>query len=98
MCVEEKGLFLAISMYQTMFSFHRNSYHTPFVIFRKRNLITGYFCFNLQLIGPQFIQAIQPSLENQWNAELDEAWTKLFQYIAHIMKDSIATEEFYNKK
>ncbi|KAK7575734.1 hypothetical protein V9T40_012020 [Parthenolecanium corni] len=51
----------------------------------------------VDLIGPQFIQAIQPSLEKQWNSELDEAWNKLFRYIAHVMKDAMATEEFYNK-
>jgi hemoglobin-like flavoprotein len=46
-----------------------------------------------QLIGPQFIQAIQPSLEERWTPELHEAWIQLFKYMAYIMKNSMCDEE-----
>jgi hemoglobin-like flavoprotein len=46
-----------------------------------------------QLIGPQFIQAIQPSLEDRWTDELHEAWVHLFKYMAYIMKTSMGEEE-----
>jgi hemoglobin-like flavoprotein len=46
-----------------------------------------------QLIGPQFIQAIKPSLEDRWTDELHEAWLHLFKYIAYVLKTSMAEEE-----
>ena len=47
-------------------------------------------CFSLQLMGPQFISAIKPALEEHWNSEVEEAWTALFGYIAHTMKAGMA--------
>jgi hemoglobin-like flavoprotein len=49
--------------------------------------------FLFQLIGPQFIQAIQPSLEERWTPELHEAWIHLFKYMAYVMKTSMCEEE-----
>jgi hemoglobin-like flavoprotein len=46
-----------------------------------------------QLIGPQFIQAIQPSLEERWTPELHDAWIQLFKYMAYVMKTSMSEEE-----
>ncbi|KAK6182322.1 hypothetical protein SNE40_010033 [Patella caerulea] len=40
----------------------------------------------IDLIGPQFIWAIQPTLGDKWTAELEEAWSDLFKLISHIMK------------
>ncbi|KAH3864849.1 uncharacterized protein LOC127870295 [Dreissena polymorpha] len=40
----------------------------------------------MDLIGPQFILAIQPVLETEWSSELENAWSDLFKFIAHIMK------------
>ena len=47
----------------------------------------------LQLIGPQFIQAIKPSLEPQWSDEMHEAWSRLFQHLSFVMKGSMLEEE-----
>nr|CAD7260264.1 unnamed protein product [Timema shepardi] len=46
----------------------------------------------VDLIGPQFIQAIQPSLDSQWTPELHEAWAQLFKFMAYIMKTNITEE------
>ncbi|XP_067009497.1 neuroglobin-like [Anabrus simplex] len=46
----------------------------------------------VDLIGPQFIQAIQPSLEDRWTPELQQAWAQLFHYIAFFMKGSMEQE------
>jgi hemoglobin-like flavoprotein len=43
----------------------------------------------LQLIGPQFIWAMQPALQDQWTTELEEAWSDLFKMIAHVMKNAM---------
>lgn len=40
----------------------------------------------MDLIGPQFILAIQPVIGEKWNSELEQAWSDLFKLIAHIMK------------
>jgi hypothetical protein len=44
------------------------------------------------LIGPQFIKAIRPSLEEKWTEELQEAWLQLFRYMSWVMKLSIEQE------
>lgn len=46
-----------------------------------------------QLIGPQFILAIKPSLEDQWTDETHAAWTSLFAFMGVIMKEAMAAEE-----
>lgn len=57
-------------------------------------VVRQYTLFSLfQLIGPQFIQAIQPSLEDRWTDELHEAWIHLFKYMAYVMKTSMGEEE-----
>ncbi|XP_060573831.1 uncharacterized protein LOC132731634 isoform X3 [Ruditapes philippinarum] len=40
----------------------------------------------MDLIGPQFILAIQPVIGEKWNSELEQAWSDLFKLIAHVMK------------
>ncbi|XP_049789655.1 uncharacterized protein LOC126195185 [Schistocerca nitens] len=47
----------------------------------------------VDLIGPQFIQAIKPSLEAQWSDELQGAWERLFEYIAFHMKAAMEREK-----
>ncbi|WAR18459.1 CYGB2-like protein [Mya arenaria] len=41
------------------------------------------------LIGPQFILAIQPVLNDAWTTELEQTWSDLFKLIAFIMKASM---------
>ncbi|XP_034241848.1 neuroglobin-like [Thrips palmi] len=47
----------------------------------------------VDLIGPQFIQAIKPSLEPQWSDEMHEAWSRLFLHLSFVMKGSMLEEE-----
>ncbi|XP_075225764.1 globin CTT-Y-like [Lycorma delicatula] len=47
----------------------------------------------VDLIGPQFIQAIKPSLEEKWNEDVHEAWTALFFHMGSIMKAEMIAEE-----
>ncbi|KAF0766371.1 neuroglobin-like [Aphis craccivora] len=51
----------------------------------------------VDLIGPQFIMAIQPSLVDRWTEEMHSAWTALFLNMAYIMKGSMAAEERFKK-
>ncbi|XP_059474560.1 cytoglobin-2-like [Neocloeon triangulifer] len=46
----------------------------------------------VDLIGPQFIKAIRPGLEEKWTEELQEAWLQLFRYMSCIMKVAIEQE------
>ncbi|XP_030577224.1 neuroglobin-like [Archocentrus centrarchus] len=39
-----------------------------------------------ELMGQEFILAIQPVLNERWTSDLDEAWKTLFLYITHTMK------------
>ncbi|XP_052766852.1 extracellular globin-E1-like, partial [Mya arenaria] len=43
----------------------------------------------MDLIGPQFILAIQPVMDDEWTPELEQALSDLFKLIAHIMKASM---------
>lgn len=45
--------------------------------------------FLLQLIGPQFVYAVKPSMEEHWSDEIEEAWIQLFRYMAYVMKKSM---------
>lgn len=47
----------------------------------------------VELVGPQFVLAIKPSLEKEWNQELHDAWNHLFKIIEHIMVASMDEEE-----
>ncbi|ESO86864.1 hypothetical protein LOTGIDRAFT_73010, partial [Lottia gigantea] len=40
----------------------------------------------IDLIGPQFIWAIQPTLGDKWTPELEAAWSDLFKHVAYIIK------------
>ncbi|KAG8301764.1 hypothetical protein J6590_045757 [Homalodisca vitripennis] len=51
----------------------------------------------VDLIGPQFILAIKPSLEAQWSDETHAAWTALFAFMGSIMKDAMSAEEAAQK-
>ncbi|XP_050526146.1 neuroglobin-1-like [Daktulosphaira vitifoliae] len=52
----------------------------------------------VDLVGPQFIIAIQPSLTDRWTEETQSAWTSLFLNMAYIMKGSMAAEERFKIK
>lgn len=43
----------------------------------------------VQLIGPQFIMAIQASLESRWESCVEEAWLRLFKCMAYVMKGAM---------
>ncbi|XP_046580589.1 non-symbiotic hemoglobin 1-like [Haliotis rubra] len=43
----------------------------------------------IDLIGPQFIWAIQPVVGDKWNPELEQAWSDVFKFISHIMKEAM---------
>ncbi|XP_024086038.1 cytoglobin-2-like, partial [Cimex lectularius] len=49
----------------------------------------------VDLVGPQFIQAIQPSLDSEWTEEVADAWKLLFAHVGYIMKGAMieAAEE-----
>lgn len=40
----------------------------------------------IDFVGPQFVYAIKPALEDQWTTEIEGAWLNLFGYVASIMK------------
>lgn len=48
---------------------------------------------HIDYIGPQFVLAIKPSLEDRWTDELQEAWLALFNYMGVIIKASMELEE-----
>lgn len=48
-----------------------------------------FVSLSLQLVGPQFIQAIKPALENQWTEEVEVAWSLLMSNIAYLMKNAM---------
>lgn len=52
----------------------------------------------LQLVGPQFIVAIKPSLEGRWNQELHDAWFHLFKIVEYVMVGAMDEEEAKQKK
>ncbi|RUS91400.1 hypothetical protein EGW08_000830 [Elysia chlorotica] len=43
----------------------------------------------LDLVGPQFNNAIQPALGDSWTVETEQAWADLFRYITHLMKETM---------
>ncbi|CAL1281719.1 unnamed protein product [Larinioides sclopetarius] len=43
----------------------------------------------VDLIGPQFVYAVKPSLKEHWNDEVEDAWIQLFKYMANIMKKAM---------
>jgi len=43
----------------------------------------------LDLVGPEFNNAIQPALGDKWTPEVEQAWADLFRYITHVMKEAM---------
>ncbi|XP_059166647.1 neuroglobin-like [Physella acuta] len=44
----------------------------------------------MDLIGPQFIWAIEPVLGDRWTPEVEQAWSDLFKFVSYIMKDAMS--------
>ncbi|KAG8179386.1 hypothetical protein JTE90_003642 [Oedothorax gibbosus] len=44
----------------------------------------------VDLIGPQFVFAVKPSVADHWTDEVEESWLQLFRYMAAIMKMAMA--------
>ncbi|RWS04741.1 cytoglobin-2-like protein, partial [Dinothrombium tinctorium] len=55
----------------------------------KKHVSYGAKVNYVDLVGPQFIYAIKPSLESKWNEEVEVAWHLLFKFIAFHMKTSM---------
>ncbi len=45
--------------------------------------------FPFQLIGPQFLFAIEPLLKEHWNGELEQAWSDLFKFMGYVMREAM---------
>ncbi|XP_014768482.1 uncharacterized protein LOC106867928 [Octopus bimaculoides] len=43
----------------------------------------------MDLIGPQFILAVKPTMKDKWTIETEEAWSDFFKYITSIMKEAM---------
>ncbi|XP_035220162.1 myoglobin-like [Stegodyphus dumicola] len=43
----------------------------------------------VDLIGPQFVFAVKPSMKEHWSDEIEEAWMQLFRFMAYIMKKAM---------
>ncbi|CAG5129128.1 unnamed protein product, partial [Candidula unifasciata] len=43
----------------------------------------------MDLIGPQFILAIEPVIGEFWTPEVEQAWSDLFKYISYVMKGAM---------
>lgn len=43
----------------------------------------------MDLIGPQFILAIKPTIEDSWTIETEEAWSDFFKMVTFIMKEAM---------
>ncbi|XP_054712905.1 globin D, coelomic-like isoform X1 [Uloborus diversus] len=43
----------------------------------------------VDLIGPQFVFAVKPSMEKYWSEEIEDAWIQLFRYMAYQMKKAM---------
>lgn len=55
-----------------------------------------FLVFFLQLIGPQFILAIKPTIKDSWTIETEEAWSDFFKMVTFIMKEAMVFWEFIN--
>ncbi|XP_071526762.1 uncharacterized protein glob1 [Panulirus ornatus] len=47
---------------------------------------------HIELVGPQFLQAIKPALEDEWTEEVEAAWDLLMKNIAYAMKKAMIEE------
>ncbi|GIX77963.1 hypothetical protein CDAR_601561 [Caerostris darwini] len=46
---------------------------------------------SVELIGPQFVYAVKPSLKEHWTDEIEESWLQLFRYISYIISYMMET-------
>ncbi len=53
------------------------------------NVYTFLLYYLLQLIGPQFVRAIEPSLAEHWTPEVEDAWLCLFKLTSVIMQEAM---------
>ena len=47
------------------------------------------FLFYLQLVGPHFVRAIRPAMEEHFTPEVEDAWLALFNFVAHVLKEAM---------
>ncbi|KAF2358059.1 Globin [Trinorchestia longiramus] len=57
----------------------------------------GVYPAYIDLIGPQFIMAMQCSLESRWESQVEDAWLKLFQSVAYVMKSAMLDQASNSK-
>ncbi|BFZ11773.1 hypothetical protein BsWGS_14812 [Bradybaena similaris] len=53
----------------------------------QRHLVYNVRPEFLDLIGPEFNNAIKPPLGDKWTPEVEQAWEELFRYITHVMRE-----------
>ncbi|GIY14793.1 hypothetical protein CDAR_294211 [Caerostris darwini] len=62
------------------------SKYYPAPVLPNLTSIAHVYFLSFQLIGPQFVYAVKPSLKEHWTDEIEESWLQLFRYISYIMK------------
>lgn len=56
---------------------------------KQADTVSNFVISLLQLIGPQFLFAIEPILNNHWTPEVEAAWSDLFKFIAYVMREAM---------
>ncbi len=78
------------SLFFCTVSLHQTASYTAFLLFLFTYNLALYFYFHLlQLIGPQFVRAIEPSLTEHWTPEVEDAWLCLFKLTSVIMQEAM---------
>ncbi|KAG8179367.1 hypothetical protein JTE90_016542 [Oedothorax gibbosus] len=55
----------------------------------KNHVMYGARRAYVDLIGPQFVYAVKPSMTDHWSDEIEESWLQLFRYMAFVMKKAM---------
>ncbi|CAG5130126.1 unnamed protein product [Candidula unifasciata] len=55
----------------------------------QRHLVYSVRPEFLDLIGPEYNNAIKPPLGDKWTPEVEQAWDDLFRYITHVMRETM---------
>ena len=43
----------------------------------------------IDIIGPQFLFAVEPILYGYWSPVVEHAWAQLFRVVGHLMKEAM---------
>ncbi|KAK4309881.1 hypothetical protein Pmani_018516, partial [Petrolisthes manimaculis] len=47
----------------------------------------------VQLVVPQFLQAVQPTLGDEWTGDVESAWSTLLYNVTYIMREAMLEEK-----